>query len=64
MLWIDDAAVLSSYFSYLLYILLQVGKTKVTAMRGLKILRILCQNSTIIMTNGIRKLKQGVDIFD
>ena len=35
-----------------------------TAKWGLKILRIHCQNSTLIMTNGIRKVRQGVDIFD
>ena len=32
--------------------------------QGLEILGIHCQNSTIIMTNGIRKVSQGVDIFD
>ena len=28
------------------------------------ILRIQCRNSVLIMTNGIRKVRQGVDIFD
>ena len=46
-----------------IYIFLQVGK-KVTAKRSLKILRIHCQNSALIMANGIRKVRQGVDIFD
>ena len=46
------------------YIFLQVGKIKVTAKRDLKILRNHCQNSALIMTNGIRKVRQGVDIFD
>ena len=64
MLWIDDAAFSSSYCSYSLYIFLQVGKIKVTAKRGLKILRIHCQNSALKMTNGIRKVRQRVDIFD
>ena len=59
----DDAA-FSSYSSYLLYIFLQGGKIKVTAKRGLKILRIHCQISALIMTNEIRKIRQGVDIFD
>ena len=54
----------ASYSKYLLYIFLQDGKIKVTAKRGLKILRIHCQNSALIMTNGIRKVRQGVDIFD
>ena len=52
------------FHSYLLYIFLKVGKIKVNAKQGLKILRIQCQNSAIIMTNGIRKVRQGVDIFD
>ena len=64
MLWIDDAAFSSSYCSYSFYIFLQVGKIKVTAKRGLKILRIHCQNSALIMTNRIRKGRQGVEIFD
>ena len=50
----DDAAFSSSYCSYLLYIFFQVGKIKVTAKQGLKIL----------MTKGMRKVRQGVDIFD
>ena len=60
----DDAAFSSSYCSYELYIFLQVGNIKVTAKRGLKILRIHCQNSALTMTNGIRKVRQGVEIFD
>ena len=40
MLWIDNAAFSSNYCSYLLYIFLQVGKIKVTAKLGFKILRI------------------------
>ena len=64
MLWIDDAPFSSSYCSYLLYIFLQVGKIKVTAKGVLKILRIHSQNFAIIMTNGIRKVRQGVDIFN
>ena len=64
MLWIDNAAFSSNYCSYLLYIFLQLGKIKVTAKWGLKIVRIHIQNSAIIMTNGIRKVRQGVDIFD
>ena len=33
--------------------------------RGLKILRIyICQNSALKMTNGIRKVRLGVDIFE
>ena len=59
----DDAA-FSSYSSYLLYLFLQVGKIKVTAKQVLKILRIHCQNSALIMTNGIRQGRLGVDIFD
>ena len=51
----------SIYCSYLLYIFLQVGKIKVA---GLEILRIQCRNSVMIITNGIRKVRQGVDIFD
>ena len=43
-----------------LYVFLRVGKIKVTAKQGLKILRIF----VLIMTNGIRKVMQGVDIFD
>ena len=61
----------SSYNSFclILCILLfvyyiQVGKIKVTAKRGLKILWNNCQNSTLKMTNGIRKVRQEVDIFD
>ena len=64
MLWIDNAAFSSNYCSYLLYIFLQLGKIKVTAKWGLKIVRIHIQNSAIIMTNGIRKVWQGVDIFE
>ena len=30
----------------------------------MKILRIHCQNSAVIMTNGIRKVRQGLDIFN
>ena len=60
-LQINDAAFWSSYCSYLLYIFLQVGKIKVA---GLEILRIQCRNSVMIITNGIRKVRQGVDIFD
>ena len=30
----------------------------------MEILTIHCQSSAIIMINGIRKVKQGVDIFD
>ena len=55
-MWISDAAFSSSYCSYSLYIVLQVGKIKVIAKRGLKILRIHCQNSVIIMTNVISRL--------
>ena len=44
----DDAAFSSSYCSYLLYIFSQVGKIKVTDKQGLK----------------MRKVRQGVDIFD
>ena len=40
------------------------GWKKVTAKRGLKILRVHCQNSSIIMTNGTRKVRQRVDIFE
>ena len=43
-----------------LSIFIQVGKIKVTA----KILRIYFQNSALIMTNGIRKVRKRVDIFD
>ena len=50
--------------SYLSYLFLQVGKRKVTARLGLKILWIHCQNSALIMTNGIRKVRLGVDIFN
>ena len=38
-------------------------KIKVTAKLGLKFLRIHCQNFALIMTNEIRKVRQGVDIF-
>ena len=48
----------------LLMQLLQVGKIKVTAKRGLKILWIHCQNSESIMTNEIKKIRLGVDQFD
>ena len=47
-----------------IFIFLQVGKIKATSKRGLKILRINCQNLTLIMTNGIRKVREGVNIFD
>ena len=50
--------------SFFLYIFLQVGKIKVTAKRGLKILWSFCQNSPSIMKNGIRKVRKGVNIFD
>ena len=46
------------------YLFLQVGKIIITAKQGLKILRIHSQTSAIIMTNGIRKVRQGMDIFD
>ena len=46
------------------YIFLQVGKIKVRAKWGFKVLRNHCQNSAFKMTNGIRKFRQGVDIFD
>ena len=49
---------------YLSCIFLQVGKIKVPAKRGLKILWIHCQNFLLKMTNGIRKVRLGVDIFD
>ena len=58
----NDAVFSSSYCLYLN--ILQVGKIKVTAKLGLKILRNHCQNFALIMTNGIRKIRQGVDIFD
>ena len=47
-----------------IYVFLQVEKKKTTAKRCLEILRIHCQNSTVIRTNRIRKVGQGVDIFD
>ena len=47
-----------------IYIFLQVGNIKVTAKQGLKILSIHCQNSTLIITNGIRKVRLAVDIID
>ena len=47
-----------------IFIFLQVGKIKATSKRGLKILRINCQNLTLIKTNGIRKVREGVNIFD
>ena len=50
--------------SYLSYVFLQVGKIKVTAKRGLKILWTHCQNSVLIMINRIRKVRLGVDIID
>ena len=50
--------------SYLSYVFLQVGKIKVTAKQGLKILWIHCQNSALIMTNAIRKVRLRVDIFN
>ena len=50
--------------SNLSYVFLQVGKIKVTHKRGLKILWIHCQNSESIMTNGIKKVRLGVDRFD
>ena len=66
MFWIDDDAAFS--FSYLLFIfiiyILTGWKIKVTAKWGLDILRIHCQNSAFIMTNGIGNFRQGVDIFD
>ena len=49
--------------SYLSYVFLQVGKIKVTAKRGLKILWTHCQNSVLIMINRIRKVRLGVDII-
>ena len=50
--------------SYLLYVFLQVGKIKVTNKQALKILWIHCQNSALIMTNGIGKVRLEVDIID
>ena len=47
--------------SYLLHIFLQAGKVKFTAKEGLEMFRIHCQNSVSKMTNGIRKIRQGVD---
>ena len=58
----NDAVFSSSYCLYLN--ILQVGIIKVIAKLGLKILRNHCQNFALIMTNGIRKIRQGVDIFD
>ena len=59
----DDAAFFN-YSSYLLYLFLQVRK-KASALSGVcKFQGYHCQNSTLIMTNGIRKVKLGVDIFD
>ena len=49
--------------SYLSYVFLQIGKIKVIAKGGLKILWIYCQNSALIMTNWIKKVRLGVDIF-
>jgi len=47
--------------SYLLYIFLQVEKNKslLTVFENVQGL-----NSAILMTNGIRTVRQGVDIFD
>ena len=50
--------------AYLSYVFLQVGQIKVIAKLGLKIMWINRQNSALIMTNGIRKVKLGIDIFD
>ena len=50
-------------FMFIIYILTG-WKIKVSAKRGLDILRIHCQNSAFIMTNGIGHFRQGVDIFD
>ena len=58
-----DAAICSKS-SYLSYVFLQVGRKKNAAKQGLKILWIHCQNSALIMTNGIRKVRLGVDIID
>ena len=40
----------------------RLEKIKITAERGLEILRIH-QNNAVIMTNGMRKVWQGVNIF-
>ena len=65
---IDDEAFLSRLFIFIIYsyilIFLQVGKIKITAKQCLEILSVQCLNSDIKMTNGIRKVRQGVDIFD
>ena len=50
--------------SYVSYVFLEVRKIKVTAKQGFKILWIFCQNFALIMTNGIKKIRLGVDIFD
>ena len=42
----------------------RLEKIKVTAKRGLEMIRILSWNSAIKMKNGIRKVRTGVDIFN
>ena len=42
----------------------RLEKNEITAEQGLEIFKINCQNFAIIMANGIRKVRQEVDIFD
>ena len=61
-LLIADAAISSGLF--LLTIRILTGWKKVPAEQGLKMFRIHCQNSAIIMRNIGSQVRQGVDIFD
>ena len=62
--WIDDAAFRSRLFIFNYIYSYRLEKNEVTAEQGLEIFKIHCQNFAIIMANGIRKVRQEVDIFD
>ena len=60
----DDSA-FSVYSSYLLYLFLQVGGEKSLHKAGFENSEeIVVRVPLLIMTNGIRKVRLGVDIFD
>ena len=49
---------------YLSYVFFRLEKIKLIAERFLEMFRIHCQNPAILITNGIRKVRQAVDILD
>ena len=49
---------------YLSYVFFRLEKIKLIAERFLEMFRIYCQNRSILITNGIRKVRQAVDILD